>query len=330
MAKDNFAQVLEGLDNWAVQAMNANTLTGMALGVVKEGELVYAKGFGYANVAAEKPVTPQTVFQIASISKSFTAIGLMQLWEQGKFELDEPVNKYLKAYKVLHPDPAAPQVTFKHLLTHTAGIGETKDMRELIEQFYLKTNPYATRAGEPVISLKEYTGGLLKPDAYPDQKWAYANLGYATIGQLIEDISGIPFAQYMIKHVFDPLGMHTSDYVYSERVSAQMAQGYEFLKGRLHAAETLYLPRQGARSVHTTLADLGRYAAALMNGGENQYSRILKPETLEKMFTPHYRMDERFLFSMGLGLLYQPFRRDQSGWARWQYFWLLRKRDGCT
>ncbi len=117
-------QVLAALDDKIVRAMNKYVLSGMAVGVVRDGRLVYAKGFGLANARGNKPVTPDTVFRIASISKTFTAIAVMQLWEQGKIRLDEPVNRYLKSYQIVHPDPASPPITIRHLLTHTSGLGE--------------------------------------------------------------------------------------------------------------------------------------------------------------------------------------------------------------
>jgi CubicO group peptidase (beta-lactamase class C family) len=299
MSKDSFEKVIAGLDEWAIEAMNRDVFAGMALGIVKNGELIYSKGFGFANIEARKPVTPETVFRIASISKTFTGIGLMQLWEKGKFDLDDPINDYLKAFKVNHRDPYAPAITFQHLLTHTSGIGELRNLREVFETFVLDKPRGARKAGEPNMPLGIYMEGELIADAYPGEKWAYANLGFATIGQLIEDISGEAFPAYMLKNVFEPLGMDHSDYLLSARVKDELARGYIFKKGHLQEIPQVYLPRLGAREVKTSLEDMAKYVGALMNGGSNEKGSVLRPETLEWMFAPHYQQDAH-LSAMGL------------------------------
>ena len=124
-------QTLAQVEELVTELLNEEPLAGLAVGIVQGDELVYAKGFGLADIKEQKPVTPDTVFRIGSISKTFTAIALMQLWEQGRFELDDPVNDYLKAYTIYPASPDAPQVTFRHLLTHTGGIGELRSWTDL-------------------------------------------------------------------------------------------------------------------------------------------------------------------------------------------------------
>src|SRR3989337_679162 len=131
MSEETLDRVLAQADGLIIAAMNEHALAGLAVGIIHDGALVYAKGFGLADAREERPVTPDTVFRIGSISKTFTAIALMQLWEQGKFQLGEPVSGHLKAYKLEHRDPGAPPVTFRHLLTHTAGIGEFRTIADL-------------------------------------------------------------------------------------------------------------------------------------------------------------------------------------------------------
>ena len=105
---DAVAQVLEQADESVIAAMNENAHSGMAVGIVHQGQLVYAKGFGLADADSGRPVTPATVFRIGSITKTFTTVGLMQLWERDMFQLDDPVNNHLKSFKVQHRDPHAP------------------------------------------------------------------------------------------------------------------------------------------------------------------------------------------------------------------------------
>jgi CubicO group peptidase (beta-lactamase class C family) len=301
MPKSPVKATLEGLDERIVTAMNHYVLSGMAVGVVQDGRLIYGKGFGLAEARSQKPVTCDTAFRIASISKTFTAIAVMQLWEQGKFNLDDPINDHLRAYKVLHPDPAAPAVTIRHLLTHTSGIGEMRDLADLFQGAIFHKNEGEVKPGEPMPSLAEYYRGNLQPDVYPDEKWAYANHAFGTLGQLIEDISGEPFPEYMRNHVLDPLGMHHSDFLLNERVKDELAQGYHLKKGLLKEAEFLSFPEMAAGSLISSVNDVALYLAALMNGGANENGSVIKPETLDMMMKPQYQPDPH-LAAMGLGL----------------------------
>lgn len=297
MSQGTIDSVLTQADEIIVAAINEHALPGLAVGIVYGDELIYAKGFGLADTKEEKPVTPDTVFRIGSISKTFTAIGLMQLWEQGRFQLDDPVNDYLKAYRVQHADPNAPPVTFRHILTHTSGIGELRSFSDLLR--FRSGFGLAVREGEPIPTLAEYYGGRLTPEVYPEVKWAYGNHAFATLGQLIEDISGEPFPEYMIEHVFEPLGMPHTDYRQSERVRDRLAQGYQFKRGKLTPVEYLEILLPGAGSMFSSVNDMGQYVAALLNGGANEHGAVLKPDTLQLMLEPHYQTDER-LPAMGL------------------------------
>ena len=313
MLQETIDRVLHETDEFIIAAMNKYTLPGLAVGIVRDGRLVYAKGFGLADAKAGRAVTADTVFRIASISKTFTAIGLMQLWEQGKFQLDDPVNDYLVAYKVQHRDPQAPPVTFRHLLTHTSGIGEFRTISDL---FRFRRSFIGVREGESLPTLREYYGGRLTPELYPEEKWAYANHGFATVGQLVEDISGEPFAQYMREHVFSPLGMERTDFLRSDRVCDELAvgyQGYQLKRGRLKPVDYLENILRPASEIFSSVNEMARYVAALMNGGRNEYGAVLKPETLQMMMEPHYRVDER-LTAMGLAFWLEDFDGHRIAW----------------
>ena len=291
-------KVLKDLDAVVIESYNEHAPAGLAVGVVHNGELVYAKGFGMADIEQRKPVTPDTVFRIGSISKTFTTIGLMQLWQQKKFDLDDPVNPYLKTYKVLHDDPNAPPITFRHMMTHTSGVGETRSIPDAVKSLTGKLE-IAAEPDEPVVPLGEYYHGRLRAEVYPGMKWAYANHAYATLGQLIEDISGQTFEDYMIEHVLDPLGMKNSDYLLSERVRADLAQGYAWKKDHFEKVPYQRIVIGAAGSIFSSINEMAKYAAALMNGGENENGRIIEKDTLDMMFTSQLDTDPR-VYSIGL------------------------------
>jgi CubicO group peptidase (beta-lactamase class C family) len=295
MARASIKKLLPELDNLLIKYFNENALPGLAIGIVDNGELVYSNALGYANLEKEIPVTIDTVFRIMSISKTFTTIGLMQLQEQGKLNIDNPVNQYLKSYKVLHNDPAAPPVTIRHMLTHTSGIGEMRDIRD----FLLPVGGLATSPETPFFPLSEYYRGRLTPEIYPGQKWAYANHAFTTLAQVIEEVSGMNFNQYMVEHVFMPLGMEKTGYVRSEKVRDQLAEGYIMKKGKITLYPYLRLLAAGGGAIFSSVPEMAKYMAALMNGAKNKNGKVLNPETLEKMWEPQLDFDER-IFSMGL------------------------------
>jgi len=286
---------LSGLDELIIRDFNKHTLPGLAVGVVQDGKLVYARGFGMANIEEEKPVTPDTVFRIGSISKTFTAIAIMQLMEQGKLHIDDPVNQHLKSHQVLHSDAGAPPVTIRHMLTHVSGIGEFRGFADLLQP----GGGLGAKPEQPQISQREYYKGRLTPELYPGEKWAYANHAFNTLGQVIEDVSGMPFAQYMLEHVFTPLGMERSDFLFSDRVRSELAQGYNWKKDTFKKVPFMRIEVPAAGSIFSSVNQMALYMAALMNGGANAHGRVLKRETLEQMFTSQLNMDER-VFKMGL------------------------------
>lgn len=312
MSSTAVKNTLKRLDARVVEFMNKFALSGLGIGVVADGKLVYGKGFGLADAETKEPITTDTIFRIASISKTFTAIAVMQLFEQGKFKLDDPVNNYLKTFQVLHPDPNAPDVTIRHLLTHTSGIGEMRTEKDLFKSMILPGKSYK-RFQERLPPLDEYFEGVLVPDVHPERKWAYANNAYATLGQLIEDISGVPFPQYMVENVFEPLGMKNSDFLLSERVKDKLAQGYTLKKGRLEEVEYFQFPGLAAGTAMSSVEQMALYLEALMNGGANAQGLVLKPETLKKMMTPHYQEDPH-LAAMGLGFFLEDLDGHHAAW----------------
>jgi CubicO group peptidase (beta-lactamase class C family) len=313
MSQDPIDRTLAEADALCIEAMNDGALSGLAVGIVYNGALIYAKGFGVADAATGRPVTPDTIFRIASISKTFTAIGLMQLWEQGRFRLDDPINKHLLPFQVTHPDPNAPPVTIRHMLTHRAGIGEEKSVADLLKSVVDMASGGMVKPRAAIAPLRVQYGGRLAPEVYPEQKWAYANHAFATLGQLVEDLSGESFPETMRRTVFERLGMHHSDYLLNERVSGEFAQGYELKKGRLTPAPYRKSARPGAGSVFSSVNDMALYMAALMNGGRNSHGAVLNPETLERMMQPQFEPDPR-LTAMGLAFFLPRFDGHKVIW----------------
>jgi CubicO group peptidase (beta-lactamase class C family) len=291
------ARVGEILNRWPT--------VGLAVGVVRDGSLDFFHGHGLADIASNTPVTEDTVFRIASVTKTITAIAVMQLWEQGLIDLDAPAGQYLRAYRLVPARANFRPATVRHLLTHTAGIREVLHPSGLLR---VRDLGETVQRGRPVPTLAGYYRGGLRIDAEPGTRFMYTNHGFATLGQIVADVSGQPLDRYLRERIFEPLGMGSTDLVRSERVASHLATGYEL---RAHGAEAVTdydVVTAGAGGVYSTPRDMACYVAALLGGGANQHGSVLKPATLATMFEPQYQPDPRI---PGNGLAF--FRADLGG-----------------
>ncbi len=294
------------------EILNRRPAVGLAVGVVRNGSLEFFYGHGLANIESNTPITEDTVFRIASITKTFTAIAVMQLWEQGLIDLDAPANDYLRAYKLIPARATFRPATVRHLLTHTAGIPEVVYASDLLHPgwgpFGARPAIPSVKVGEPMPSLAEYYHGGLRLVVEPGSAFAYSNHGFATLGQIIEDVSGISLERYLREHIFEPLGMSDSDLVRSDLVASRLATGYVLGPSGARAAPDREWVGAGGEGIYSTPKDMARYVAALLGGGANEHGRVLKPATMATMFEPHYQPDPRV---PGVGLAF--FRRDAGG-----------------
>jgi CubicO group peptidase (beta-lactamase class C family) len=298
------------LDQSALKArveeiLNHRPAVGLAVGVVRDGSLESFYGHGVADIASDTSVTEDTVFRIGSITKTFTAIAVMQLWEQGLVELDAPANDYLRAFQLIPAKTGWRPATVRHLLTHTAGVPKlVRPSRALFSGWFGES----VKLGEPVPSLGEFYGGALRLAAEPGTTFNYTDHSLATVGQIVEDVSGQPLDRYLREHIFEPLGMADTDLLRSERLTARLATGYKLRSDGAKAVTERQWVTAAASSIYSTPRDMARYVAALLGGGSGEHGSILKPETLALMFEPHYQPDPRI---PGIGLAF--FRDDLGG-----------------
>jgi CubicO group peptidase (beta-lactamase class C family) len=280
------------------QILNRRPAVGFALAVVRDGSLESFYGHGNAEIASDTPITEDTVFRIGSITKTFTAVAVLQLWEQGLIDLDAPANDYLRAYRLVPAKASWRPATVRHLLTHTAGVPEWIHPSRMVNSgWFGETFPLDER----LPTLAEYYRGGLRLAAEPGTIWAYTDHGFATLGQIVEDVSGLPLDRYLREHVFRPLGMDGSDLLRSERVRARLATGYTLGSKGAEAVTDRQGVTPAAGSIYSTPADMARYVAALVGGGSGEHGSILKPETLSMMFEAHYQPDPRI---PGMGLAF--------------------------
>lgn len=286
------------------EILSRRPVVGLAIGVVRDGALELFHGHGLAHIATRTSITQDTIFRIASITKTFTAIAVMQLWEHGLVDLDAPANDHLRAYRLVPAKASFRPATVRHLLTHTAGVAEVVHPSGA----FMPDFGESVRVGRPLPSLAEYYRGGLRLDAEPGTRFVYGNHGFATLGQLVEDVSGMPLHRYLREGIFEPLGMADTDLLRSEHVRSRLATGYTLRSDGPRVVTEREMITAGAASIYSSPRDMARYLAALLGGGANEHGSVLEPETLATMFAPQYRPDPR-IPGIGLGF----FRADLGG-----------------
>ena len=285
------------------EILNRRPAVGFALCVVRDGDAEFCLR-GLADVATNRPVTEDTVFRVASITKTFTAIAVLQLVQQGLVDLDDPANAYLRGVQLLHKGDGQRPATVRHLLTHTAGIGEEVTPWAMLRRDFGES----VGPGQPVPALEVFYRGRLRLDAEPGTRFRYTDHGPALLGQLVEDVTRRPFADHLRERVFRPLGMADTDLVLSPALRARLATGYRLGRRGLRVVPPREVVTAGAGGAYSTPRDMARYAAALLGGGSNEHGSVLRPATVASMVAPHYRPDPRI---PGMGLAF--FRVEAGG-----------------
>jgi CubicO group peptidase (beta-lactamase class C family) len=261
------------IDDYVEEQVRHLKIPGVALAIVEGDQIVHQRGFGRVRPGGEVP-TPQTPFFIGSVTKSFTALAIMQLMEAGKVELDAPVQRYLPWFRVADLQKSA-QITVRHLLNHTSGlpmsIGE-------IDLANFDENPDAAeKLARSLSSVK-----LSRPVG---AKFDYNNTNYNILGLIIETVSGGTYADYIQNHVFNPLGMKHS---YTSREIAKqngLAMGYRYWFGYPFPAPNLSIPlgSQASGQLISCTEDMAHYLSANLNGGRYRDVQILSTAGMEEM-----------------------------------------------
>ena len=275
--------------------LERSDVAGAAVLVMKDGQLLLQKGYGYSNFKDKKPVDPAiTIFRLASISKLFTWVAVMQLQEQGKLDLDTDINQYLDFQ--IRPAFSRP-ITVRNLMTHTGGFEET--VRDII--LVKPGNSPSLRD----FLLQNQPRRLFPPGLVP----GYSNYGVGLGSYIVQRISGQPFEQYVADHIFTPLGMTHSTFYQPPRKELESlpSEGYRNSTARDPVGFEIFNP-VGAGGISSTASDMGQFGLALLDGGELNGRRILKPETLAMMYTPQFRASNQ-LPALGMGF-YETWRNE--------------------
>lgn len=268
-------------DRFFSEQMAKHHIPGAVFVLVKDGEIVVSKGYGYADLERKIPVNPETTgFRVGSVSKLVTATAVMQLVERGKVELDAPVNRYLQRLKI--DNPYAKPVTLSHLLTHTSGMDES-------------FIGIAAKGRSQRSSLEAYLRHHLPPIAFePGTILRYSNHGFALAGYTVESASKMSFSEYADRHIFAPLQMHHSSFQVSPQIAKHLATGYRYRDGNYRPVPPIYTNDVPSGALSTTATDMAHFAIAHLQQGRYGNAQILQPDTARQMhrqqFTHHPRL----------------------------------------
>jgi len=251
------------VDQYVRSEMEKRRIPGLALLVARDGKIVKARGYGFANLEHKVPVKPETVFQSGSMGKQFTATAVMMLVEEGKLGLDDKISKYFKETPEEWKD-----VTIRQLLSHTAGFTD-----------YPRDFNFREDYTEDELLKK----AMAIPLAFaPGEKWQYSNMGYVTLGILIGKVTGSFYGDFLQQRIFRPLGMSATRVINEADIIPNRAAGYRLVKGEVKNQEwvspTMNTTADG--SLYFTILDLAKWDAAL------DTDRLLKRSSLQLMWTP--------------------------------------------
>jgi CubicO group peptidase (beta-lactamase class C family) len=244
---------------------------GAAILVARKGEVIYSKAFGKANLEQDVPMQTDQVFRIASITKQFTAVAILQLMEKGKLVLNDDITQYLPDYPV-----QGNKITIEHLLTHTSGIQDYAAMKNTTQRERLDVTPE-----EMIAYFKD------QPMRFaPGTKWEYSNSNYFLLGYIIEKITGKTYGDYLQENFFGPLGMANSLYANDTKIIKNRASGYtQDDNGYQNAAPISMTHPYAAGAIQSTVGDLFKWQQAV------QGYQLLKKETLSKAQARHLLAD---------------------------------------
>jgi len=260
-----------------VEQMMADTGTpGYALGIVKDGQIVYTKGFGVERVGEDKPVTEHTVFGTGCVGKPAVATAIMQLVDAGKIDLDAPVTDYLPYFKLA--DERYKEITVRQLITNRSGLPD-------VEDWFSPPVEYDDGV------LERYVRSLdnIKLLFAPGQRWYYTGMGYIVLADVIQKVTGQTFEDYLQQHILDPLGMEDTLLIVGEADQAHVAGNHVHDNaGELVISDIFPYRRQfaAAAPLFSSIADLARYALAHLNRGELDGQHILPAADYDAMWEP--------------------------------------------
>ena len=271
------------LDSLIAKRMADANIMGIGAAVIVDREVVWMKGYGFADYGRTRPFTPDTVMYVASITKSFTGVAMMRAVREGRLSLDADITKYLP-FRVVNPHRPDAPITLRHLATHTSGI---KDRWDVFRAGY-------HYGGEPAVPLGDFLANYFTADgahysrdnfldARPGALREYSNIGAALAGFIVERAFGEPLRTYARRHIFAPLQMANTAWRLSDVAPGTHSTLFVSQNGLAIPVPPYELTDYPSSGIRTTVSDLSKFFIAMLNGGEYQGARILDGEMTAEM-----------------------------------------------
>ena len=264
------------LDPIFAERMEKLHIPGAVISVVKDGRIIFAKGYGVTDVDKKSPVIPdKTIFRIGSITKVFTATAVLQMADRGKIKLDDDVNKYLKGMRV--PATFSQPITFANLLTHTSGLDEISPGRH-------------TSNKAEIVPLGEFLKSRIVRQFPPGEVISYGTYNPALAALIVEQMTGTAFRTYLEKNIFAPLKMtRTSITTVKKEYEQDLATGYEYKENKYQKLPFEWFNTYPASDINSTATDMARFMIAHLQYGTLEGKRILSEKSAREMQQTHFR-----------------------------------------
>lgn len=300
---------LELLSTWIEEQIGYYRIPGLVIGIVDDQNLLWSRGFGYANVEKKIPMSAETLCRVASITKTFTATAIMQLRDQGKLRLDDPISKHLPWFRIKNRFPEAQAITIENLLTHSSGLpGEA-------------AFPYWT---DHVFPTREQMIAALPKQELLQEPWSafrYSNLGLALAGEIVAAASGEVYPAYVASHILQPLHMSSSSVILPDAHRPRLAVSYDRLRPDGTRLVMDFPDCKGlipAANISSCVNDLAKYLSFHMRTSDQSTAAVLAGSTLKEMQRVHWLNGD---WSSGWGLGFGVRKRGErtmvghSGWV---------------
>jgi len=279
------------LESFVFEKMSSSRLPGLSLALVKDGDVVYARGFGQADIGKSRAATPQTLYGAASITKSFVAIAILQLAERGLLAVSDPVEKFVPCPI---PSKGGATIRLEHLLTHTSGMPALAYIEAVLRHAH-GIGGCPLPIGTPRDVLTFVHGSDDWAETAPGERWFYLNEGYVLLGEIIAKVSGQPYDQYITENILRPLEMSRSFFAEADVTRGDggehLATPYVLPRGGgpPRAGRYLYNVLGGDAALITNALDLARYAAMFLRRGEG----VMSDASFDAMIRPRVPLPSR-------------------------------------
>ncbi len=304
----DYSSIIAELSQQIQSVVDTTGVTGLSVALVDDQVIVWSEGFGYADKENGVKATPETVYGIASISKLFTATAIMQLAENGKIDIDQPLTTYIPEFSINSRFAGSGPITARNVMTHHSGLPSNL-LNGIFANGDNEVSLTESAFDELVQELdNEYVGSP------PNTTFSYSNLGYSLLGHAVQQPSGQGFIEYVDQAIFQPLGMKSSSFSLTPEI--EQLRSKEYRNGK--EVEYIWSRDVPAGSMSTNVRDLSRFMMTVFGEGELDGERILKAETLAEMLTPQHGdipldMDVQW----GLGWWLLPIGLDYAGRNAW-------------